>query len=86
MTLATAAFGGSHGDGPVKAGFIFVGPIGDGGWTYEHNHARLAVEEAFVELGRKGGFAFGAELDALLDDSDACHILEQSWWGEVGLA
>ncbi|MWD26336.1 BMP family ABC transporter substrate-binding protein [Aquicoccus sp. SCR17] len=34
-------------DEPVKAGFIFVGPIGDGGWTYEHNQARLAVEEHF---------------------------------------
>ncbi|MGB5558050.1 MAG: BMP family ABC transporter substrate-binding protein [Paracoccaceae bacterium] len=31
----------------VKAGFIFVGPIGDGGWTYEHNQGRLAVEEQF---------------------------------------
>ena len=45
--LATTAFGGSHGDGPVKVGFIFVGPIGDGGWTYEHNQGRLAVEEHF---------------------------------------
>ncbi|SFD48446.1 BMP family ABC transporter substrate-binding protein [Roseivivax sediminis] len=34
-------------DDPVKAGFIYVGPIGDGGWTYEHNQARLAVEEHF---------------------------------------
>ncbi len=32
---------------PVKAGFIYVGPIGDGGWTYEHNQSRLAVEEHF---------------------------------------
>ncbi len=31
----------------TKVGFIFVGPIGDGGWTYEHNHGRLAVEEHF---------------------------------------
>ncbi len=45
--FATAALAGSHGDGPVKAGFIFVGPVGDGGWTYEHNQARLAVEEQF---------------------------------------
>ena len=45
--MATAAFGGSHGDGPVKVGFIYVGPIGDGGWTYEHNQGRLAVEEHF---------------------------------------
>ena len=32
---------------PVKVGFIYVGPIGDGGWTFEHNEARLAVEEEF---------------------------------------
>ena len=32
---------------PVKVGFVYVGPVGDGGWTYEHNEARLAVEEHF---------------------------------------
>jgi len=32
---------------PTKVGFVFVGPIGDGGWTYEHNQGRLAVEEHF---------------------------------------
>ena len=32
---------------PVKVGFIYVGPIGDGGWTFEHNEGRLAVEEEF---------------------------------------
>jgi len=32
---------------PVKVGFIYVGPVGDGGWTYEHNEGRLAVEEHF---------------------------------------
>lgn len=47
LTLGGAAFAESHGGEPVTAGFIFVGPIGDGGWTYEHNHARLAVEEHF---------------------------------------
>ncbi len=45
--MATTAFGGSHGDGPVKAGFIYVGPIGDGGWTYQHDQGRLAVEAEF---------------------------------------
>ena len=28
----------------VKVGFIYVGPIGDGGWTYAHNEGREAVE------------------------------------------
>jgi len=34
-------------DDPMKVGFIYVGPIGDGGWTYTHNEGRLAVEEHF---------------------------------------
>ena len=45
--FATAALAGSHGDGPVKVGFIYVGPVGDGGWTYEHHQGLLAVEEHF---------------------------------------
>ncbi len=48
-TLVTATLGtpAAAQDDPVKVGFIYVGPIGDGGWTYEHNKARLAVEEHF---------------------------------------
>src|SRR3982751_308080 len=30
----------------VKIGFIFLGPIGDYGWTWAHNKGRLAVETA----------------------------------------
>lgn len=33
-----------------KVGFVYVGPIGDGGWTYSHNEGRLAIEK---ELGVK---------------------------------
>ncbi|WP_422027385.1 BMP family ABC transporter substrate-binding protein [Roseovarius sp.] len=31
----------------TKVGFIYVGPIGDGGWTFEHDKGRLAIEEHF---------------------------------------
>ncbi len=31
----------------TKVGFIYVGPVGDGGWTYEHDRGRKAVEAAF---------------------------------------
>ncbi len=34
----------------TKIGFIYVGPIGDGGWTYAHNEGRLAMEEAIPNL------------------------------------
>ena len=43
LGLATSALA----DEKIKVGFIYVGPIGDGGWTYEHNKGRLAVEEHF---------------------------------------
>ncbi|MCX7560966.1 BMP family ABC transporter substrate-binding protein [Sulfitobacter sp. F26204] len=31
----------------TKVGFVYVGPIGDGGWTHEHDKGRLAVEAEF---------------------------------------
>ncbi|QUJ76834.1 BMP family ABC transporter substrate-binding protein [Sulfitobacter albidus] len=43
--MATAAFADGH--EKTKVGFVYVGPIGDGGWTYEHDKGRLAVEEEF---------------------------------------
>ena len=49
------AAGGVQAQDPVKVGFIYVGPIGDGGWTYEHDKGRLAVEEAFGDTGQVAG-------------------------------
>ena len=34
-------------DEPLKVGFIYVGPVGDGGWTYQHDLGRQAVEAEF---------------------------------------
>lgn len=31
---------------PLKVGFVYVSPIGDAGWTYQHDLARKAMEEA----------------------------------------
>lgn len=45
LTLGTAALADGH--EPTKVGFIYVGPIGDLGWTYEHHQGLLAVEEAY---------------------------------------
>ena len=42
--LATGAVADGH--EPTKVGFVYVGPIGDGGWTYQHDQGRLAVEAA----------------------------------------
>ena len=32
---------------PMKVGFVYVGPIGDHGWSYQHDLGRLALEEHF---------------------------------------
>jgi basic membrane protein A len=32
---------------PLKVAFAYVGPVGDGGWTYAHDKARKAVEAEF---------------------------------------
>ena len=32
---------------PLKVGFIYVGPVGDMGWSYQHDQARLAVQKEF---------------------------------------
>ncbi len=34
-------------DDVTKVGFVYVGPVGDGGWTYEHHQGLLAVEKEF---------------------------------------
>ncbi|HZH52173.1 MAG TPA: BMP family ABC transporter substrate-binding protein [Microvirga sp.] len=31
----------------VKVGFIYVGPVGDHGWSYQHDVGRKAIEQAF---------------------------------------
>ncbi len=31
----------------LKVGFVYVGPVGDHGWTYQHDQGRKAVEAAF---------------------------------------
>ena len=31
----------------MKVGFVYVGPIGDHGWSYQHDQGRLALEKHF---------------------------------------
>ncbi|WP_341367215.1 BMP family ABC transporter substrate-binding protein [Yoonia sp. BS5-3] len=51
LASATLALGMTTGvqaqDDTTTVGFVYVGPVGDGGWTYEHDQGRLAVEEHF---------------------------------------
>lgn len=39
--------GGVQAADPMKVGFVYVGPIGDHGWSYQHDQGRLALEKHF---------------------------------------
>ena len=32
---------------PLKIAFAYVGPVGDGGWTFAHDNGRKALEKEF---------------------------------------
>ena len=46
LILSLFLFSTAHAD-PVKVGFIYVGPVGDHGWTYMHDQGRQAVVAEF---------------------------------------
>jgi len=45
---APAAAPAAAGADPLKVAFIYVGPVGDAGWTFAHDNARKAVEAEFA--------------------------------------
>ncbi|MEY8827415.1 BMP family ABC transporter substrate-binding protein [Sedimentitalea sp. XS_ASV28] len=45
MVLGLAS--GAMAQDKTKIGFVYVGPVGDGGWTYEHDKGRQAVVAEF---------------------------------------
>ncbi len=34
-------------DDPLKVGFVYVGPVGDYGWSYEHDRGRIEAKEFY---------------------------------------
>ncbi|MBN1247978.1 MAG: BMP family ABC transporter substrate-binding protein [Anaerolineae bacterium] len=48
-SMALTACGGGAGQsaGPFKVAYVYIGPPGDLGWTYEHDRGRQAVEAEF---------------------------------------
>ena len=67
LGMATSAFA----EDKTKVGFVYVGPVGDGGWTYEHNKGRLAVE---AEFGDKVETVF---VESVPEGADAERVMTQ---------
>ncbi len=55
----------------TKVGFVYVGPVGDGGWTYEHDQARKAVVEEF------GDAVETVYVESVPEGADAERVLSQ---------
>jgi simple sugar transport system substrate-binding protein len=47
LGLGLAAGANVQAADPLKIGFVYVGPVGDHGWSYQHDQGRLALEEKF---------------------------------------
>lgn len=71
LALGLSALGGAAlADDPLKVGFIYIGPVGDHGWTFTHDQARLQVEEHFgdaVETSYVENVAYGADAERIMN-------------------
>ena len=49
LGLAIGAVTGASAQEKLKVGFIYVGPIGDMGWSYQHEVGRRAIVDQFKD-------------------------------------
>jgi basic membrane protein A and related proteins len=70
LTAGASMFGASAAE-KLKVGFIYLGPVGDYGWTYQHDQARQAVVK---EFGDKIETTF---LENVPESADAERSIEQ---------
>src|SRR3981189_836281 len=71
MLVAGASLFGASAADKLKVGFIYLGPIGDLGWTYQHDLARQAVVK---EVGDKIETTF---LENVSEGPDSERAIEQ---------
>ncbi len=56
-------------ESPAKVGFVYVSPIGDAGWTYQHDEGRRALEQALgskIETRYVESVAEGADAERVI--------------------
>jgi len=64
LTLSASVFAA-----PLKVGFVYVSPIGDAGWTYQHDEARKIVQKEFgdkIETTFVESVAEGADAERVI--------------------
>ncbi|MDO6687069.1 MULTISPECIES: BMP family ABC transporter substrate-binding protein [unclassified Agarivorans] len=58
-------------DEPLKVGFVYVGPVGDHGWSYEHDQGRIEMEQHF------GGKVSTTFVENVPEGADAERVITQ---------
>ncbi len=58
-------------EAPLKIGFVYVNPIGDAGWTYQHDLGRKAIESEF------GGRVKTAYVENVSEGADAERVIRE---------
>lgn len=58
-------------DAPLKIGFVYVGPVGDAGWTYAHDQGRRAIEQAY------GARVQTSYVESVAEGADAERVIRQ---------
>ena len=86
LGLGLVMAGGAFAQDKLKACWIYVGPIGDGGWTFQHDQGRLAVEAAYgdkVETAYQESVPEGADAERVLTQMalSGCKIIFTTSFG-----
>jgi simple sugar transport system substrate-binding protein len=56
---------------PLKVAFVYVGPVGDGGWSFQHDLGRQAIEKEF------GGKIKATYVESVPETADAERVIRQ---------
>ena len=70
-TCALAATGASTAQQPLKIGFVYVSPIGDAGWTFQHDQGRKEMEKAL------GGKVVTKVVENVAEGADAERVIRE---------
>ena len=86
LGLGLAFAGSASAADKLKACWVYVGPIGDGGWTFQHDQGRLAVEAALgdkVETAYQENVPEGADAERVLTQMalSGCKIIFTTSFG-----
>lgn len=65
------AINGAQAAEPLKIGYVYVSPIGDAGWTYQHDEGRKQMEAAL------GGAVTSKYVENVAEGSDAERVIRE---------